>query len=247
MKPNSYVNNDVRNNYPKVAIKFVKKNKVSRFKEIKGRQFPAEAYYQRHVAHPNIIGLLDIFVHHENFVFVLERPEVSLDLFEAIEARDGIPEDEGRRFFAQILDATIQCDEQGVLHRDLKPENIIIDLKTREAKLTDFGLACETQEDPFRHFVGTQHYCPPEFFSHHYFFGIPATVWQLGFLLNEMLTGEMPYVKPRMALFMKPSIPKHLSKDARSLIAWLLSRDPDERPTLQQIKGHPWLNEPGCQ
>ena len=85
---------------------------------------------------------------------MLERPEVSLDLFEAIEARDGIPEDEGRRFFAQILDATIQCDEQGVLHRDLKPENIIIDLKTREAKLTDFGLACETQEDPFRHFVG---------------------------------------------------------------------------------------------
>ncbi|KAK2572387.1 hypothetical protein P5673_002627 [Acropora cervicornis] len=27
-----------------------------------------------------------------------------------------------------------------------------------------------------------------------------------------MLTGEMPYVKPRMALYMKPSISKHLSE-----------------------------------
>ena len=93
-------------------------------------------------------------MHAEKFVFVLERPEVSLDLFEAIDARDGMPEDEGRRFFWQILDATIACEEQGILHRDLKPENIIIDVKAREAKLTDFGLACETQDDPFSHFVG---------------------------------------------------------------------------------------------
>ena len=61
-------------------------------------------------------------------------------------------------------------------------------------------------------FTGTHHYCPPEFFSHHCFFGNQATVWQLGFLLNEMLSGEMPYVKPRMALYMPPSVPKYLSK-----------------------------------
>ena len=69
-------------------------------------------------------------------------------------------------------------------------------------------------------FPGTQHYCPPEFYSHHSFYGTPATIWQLGFLLNEMLTGEMPYVKPRMALYMKPSISKHLSegKDSEILL-----------------------------
>ena len=61
------------------------------------------------------------------------------------------------------------------------------------------------------HFPGTQHYCPPEFYSHRYFYGNHATVWQLGFLLAEMLSGEMPYVKPRMALYMRPSIPKFVS------------------------------------
>ncbi|XP_073241351.1 serine/threonine-protein kinase pim-1-like [Porites lutea] len=226
-----------------VAIKFVKKDRVRNFKEINGKQFPVEAYYQRHICHPNIIQLLDVFTHKENFVYVLERPEDSSDLFDIMDVDDGMLEDDGRRFFTQILDATIQCEEQGILHRDIKPENIIIDLTNMDAKLTDFGLACETQEEPFRRFVGTHHYCPPEFFSHHCFFGNQATVWQLGFLLNEMLSGEMPYVKPRMALYMPPSVPKYLSKEARSLISWMLSRDPDQRPTLQQIRNHSWINK----
>lgn len=122
--------------------------------QINGKQFPVEAYYQRHICHPNIIQLLDVFTHKENFVYVLERPEDSSDLFDIMDVDDGMTEDDGRRFFTQILDATIQCEEQGILHRDIKPENIIVDLTNMDAKLTDFGLACETQEEPFRRFVG---------------------------------------------------------------------------------------------
>ena len=85
---------------------------------------------------------------------MLERPEDSSDLFDIMDVDDGMTEDDGRRFFTQILDATIQCEEQGILHRDIKPENIIVDLTNMDAKLTDFGLACETQEEPFRRFVG---------------------------------------------------------------------------------------------
>ncbi|XP_022783676.1 serine/threonine-protein kinase pim-1-like [Stylophora pistillata] len=231
-----------KDNLP-VAIKFVNKSRVKNYREINGKQFPAEAYFQRHVRHPNVIQLLDIFTNEDNFVFVLERPEDSADLFDYIDACDGLIEDEGRELFTHILEAAIQCEEQGVLHQDIKPENIIIDMNKMEAKLTDFGLACDAQDQPFRRFAGTQHYCPPEFYSHRYFYGNHATVWQLGFLLAEMLSGEMPYVKPRMALYMRPSIPKFVSNEARSLISWMLSRDPDERPTLQQIRCHPWINK----
>ena len=122
--------------------------------QINGRQFPAEAFYQRHVRHPNVIELLDIFTHEDKSVFVLERPENSSDLFDYIDGRDFLVEDEGRQLFTNILDAAIQCEKQGVIHRDIKPENIILDLCKMEAKLTDFGLACDTQEAPFRHFVG---------------------------------------------------------------------------------------------
>ncbi|XP_078356956.1 serine/threonine-protein kinase pim-1-like [Oculina patagonica] len=240
---NVYAARRKRDNLP-VAIKFVNKSKVTNLKEINGRQCPTEAYYQRHVHHPNVIELLDIFSHEDNFVFVLERPENSSDLFDYIDRRNFLAEDEGRQLFTNILDAAIECEKQGVIHRDIKPENIIIDLSKMEAKLTDFGLACDTREAPFRCFVGTQHYCPPEFYSHHSFLGTQATVWQLGFLLAEMITGEMPYAKPRMALYMRPSIPKRTSTDARSLLSWMLSRDPDARPTLEQVRRHAWINKP---
>ncbi|CAH3141985.1 unnamed protein product [Pocillopora meandrina] len=232
-----------KDNLP-VAIKFVNKSRVKNYREINGKQFPAEAYFQRHVRHPNVIQLLDIFTNGDNFVFVLERPEDSADLFDYIDACEGLIEDEGRELFSQILEAAIQCEEQGVLHQDIKPENVIIDMNKMEAKLTDFGLACDAQDQPFRQFVGTQHYCPPEFYSHRCFHGSHATVWQLGFLLAEMLSNEMPYVKPRMALYMHPSVPKFVSNEARNLISWMLSRDPDARPTLQQIRCHPWVSKP---
>lgn len=122
--------------------------------QISGRQFPAEAFYQRHVHHPNVIELLEVFTHENNFVFVLERPENSSDLFDYIDERDFLAEDEGRQFFTNILDAAIQCEGHGVIHQDIKPENIIIDLSKMEAKLTDFGLACDTQVAPIRRFVG---------------------------------------------------------------------------------------------
>lgn len=122
--------------------------------QIDGKQFPAEAYYQRHVHHKNVIELLDVFTNEDDFVFVLERPDDSSDLFDYIDYRDGLAEDEGRQLFTHILEAAIQCEEQGVIHQDIKPENIIIDVSKTEAKLTDFGLACDTQEAPFRHFVG---------------------------------------------------------------------------------------------
>ena len=41
-----------------------------------------------------------------------------------------------------------------MLHRDIKPENIIVDMRSDEAKLIDFGLASEVQQTPFTKFRG---------------------------------------------------------------------------------------------
>ena len=92
----------------------------------------------------------------------MERPEVCKDLFDIIKDRndEGRPltEKEVRRYFSQILEANITCEERGVLHRDLKPENILVDLRTDEAKLIDFGLASEVQKEPFTTFRGENHF-----------------------------------------------------------------------------------------
>ena len=82
------------------------------------------AFYQRRVHHPNVIELPDVFTHEDNFAFVLERPEKSSDLFDYIDERDYLDEDEGRQVFSNILYAAIHCEGYGVLHQDIKTENI---------------------------------------------------------------------------------------------------------------------------
>ena len=48
----------------------------------------------------------------------------------------------------------LNCEETGFLDRDVKPENILVDMCTDEAKLIDFGLASEVQQEPFTKFRG---------------------------------------------------------------------------------------------
>ena len=87
----------------------------------------------------------------DHYVYVMERPEVCKDLFDVIHDWDNLgrpqTEREARRYLAQILQASINCEETGVLHRDIKPENILVDMCTDEAKLINFALASEVQQN----------------------------------------------------------------------------------------------------
>ena len=126
--------------------------------QINGFEIPSEAYLQRQSRHRHVIEIYEVIITDEFYVYVMERPQVCKDLFEVIHERDNLhrplTENEVRRYFAQILQANISCEENGVLHRDIKPENIIVDMSTDEAKLIDFGLASEVQAEPFTHFRG---------------------------------------------------------------------------------------------
>ncbi|KAJ7385588.1 hypothetical protein OS493_015172 [Desmophyllum pertusum] len=229
-----------------VALKFVQKSSVKEFKKINGREIPSEAYLQRQARHRHVIDIYDVIITDEHYVYVMERPEVCKDLFDVIHDRDSLDrpltEREARRYFAQILQANISCEETGVLHRDIKPENILVDMRTDEAKLIDFGLASEVQHEPFTKFRGTPNYMPPEFRKSRKYDGCQGTVWQMGILLVDMLSPVVPaFEHPRHALSMTPRVPRHLSPEAKNLIYSLLNATPSNRPTLQQTLQHPWF------
>ncbi|XP_029214176.2 serine/threonine-protein kinase pim-2-like [Acropora millepora] len=171
----------------------------------------------------------------------MERPEVCEDMFDILQQKIILSEKEARRYFSQILEANLNCERNGVLHRDIKPENILIDLRSDEAKLIDFGLASEVPEKPFNVFRGTNHYTPPEYFSTGQYDGCQGTVWQLGILLMELLSPVMAFDKPEQALSAQPRIPDHLSAEAKNLIASLLNTVPTNRPTLEEALRHPWF------
>lgn len=122
--------------------------------QIKGRRIPAEAYLQNKAQHRYVIKIYEVFTTEEYYVYVMERPEMCKDLFDILQLKVTLSEREARRYFSHILEANISCEENGIIHRDLKPENILVDLRNDEAKLIDFGLASEVQDEPFVKFRG---------------------------------------------------------------------------------------------
>ena len=82
-----------------------------------GGEIPSEAYLQRQARHRHVIDIYEVVDNGEHYVYVMERPEVCKDLFDVIHDRDSLgrplTEREARRYFAQILQANINCEETG--------------------------------------------------------------------------------------------------------------------------------------
>lgn len=84
--------------------------------------------------------------------------------------------------------------QQHVAHRDIKPANIIYDKKKRVAKITDFGVACLTDNSKTKTgtVLGSPYYMSPEQLSGKKVDG-RADLFSLGVTLYQMLSGELPF------------------------------------------------------
>lgn len=57
-----------------------------------------------------------------------------------VEPDYGMPIDEAKRFFNQLIDGIAYLHGKGVAHRDIKPENLLLD-DHDNLKISDFGMA----------------------------------------------------------------------------------------------------------
>uniref|UniRef100_A0A8D2CLJ2 non-specific serine/threonine protein kinase n=1 Tax=Sciurus vulgaris TaxID=55149 RepID=A0A8D2CLJ2_SCIVU len=198
--------------------------------------------------HRNMIQLFQVIETTRYMYLVMEYAEGG-QLRLRIPREGGLAEVKVRRAFRQMVQVVHYCHQKGVAHLDLKPENFVVDARGH-TKLIDFGLSTSiTPGQQLTGFRGTLPYLAPEIIRRKGFEGPPADVWSLGITLYFMLTGRRPFMastsKELLNLVMQASydIPPHVSPGARSLIQQLLTVDPRQRPTLEQVMGHPWLSQ----
>ncbi|KAF3063863.1 Serine/threonine-protein kinase ppk6 [Daldinia childiae] len=191
--------------------------------------------------HPNIVEMEDFFEDETNYyIEMAPHGYPGMDLFDYIELRANMEEEECRSIFVQVARAIHHLHTKAkVVHRDIKDENVILDGEGH-IKLIDFGSAAYIKNGPFDVFVGTIDYAAPEVLAGKPYGGKEQDVWALGILLYTIIYKENPFYSIDEIMDRDLRVPYVISEESINLIRCMLDRDLTRRYDIEQVLQHPW-------
>lgn len=183
------VRKGVKKNNPdfRVAVKVIDVSKLN-------SQFHSliqEILTLKKMDHPNIVKIYEMYKDDETLYLVMEYVEGE-ELFDFVADRFKLKEKEACDIIEQLVKSIRYLNKLGVAHRDLKPENIIINKKTFQIKILDFGLSAYFDESSqLKSKVGTPYYVAPEVLDGSY--GKECDMWSIGIICYILLVGYPPF------------------------------------------------------
>lgn len=228
-----------------VIVKFVNKA----LSESGQDGLPVEVSTLLSTKHANIVEVKEVYESPDYFIIVMDKFGEGVDLFDYIQNAERLPENEARLIFVQIVNAVVHLAENNIVHGDIKDENIIIDGKTGQIKLIDFGSNKRfAPEDHFERYTGTPQMACPEAASNQPFNPMRQELWSLGVLLYILLTGDYPFetandIREGNIKRIADDILLEVSEDSLDVIERLLQPDSHQQMTLEQLRRHRWLRQ----
>jgi tRNA A-37 threonylcarbamoyl transferase component Bud32 len=176
-----------------VAIKMMRMGAFSSAQDVE--RFLHEANAASQLAHAAVVPVYEVGdAHGEPFIVMKFIQGVTL---EKLLQRNALTTTDAIKKLRVVANAIADAHEHGIIHRDLKPSNILIDEKTGQPWVMDFGLAKSLQTDSnltsAGDIMGTPGYMAPEIATGQSSTASPAAdVYGLGAILYRILTGRPP-------------------------------------------------------
>ena len=182
------------------------------------------------------------------------------ELFDYVATTGRFSEPIARFYFRQLIEGLDYCHQKGVTHRDLKPENVLYD-NSFNLKIADFGFAAPVDgrdgSGYLKTKLGTESYMAPEIHARKPYNGASVDLFACGIILFIMITQHPPFTKAepsdpfyrllcanRADLFWKAHSKNKpegfFNEDFKNLITAMLQFDPSNRPSMADVKAHPW-------
>lgn len=182
------------------------------------------------------------------------------ELFDFIAETGRFSEEVARYYFHQMIEGLEYMHTQGISHRDIKPENMMLDVN-HNLKIADFGFSSSQAMNETKR--GTDGYMAPEIYKGVRYSGQSVDLFATAIILFIMVAQHPPFNAAsardphykllstnRVDVFWKVHTKRKeggldfFSEDFRDLVSSMLSYIPHERPSLAEIKSHPWYNGP---
>ena len=145
-------------------------------------------------------------------------------LFERLEQKKFLSEDEARKILLQLCDGLKVLHENKIIHRDIKPSNLILQ-SGGIIRSIDFDAAriFDTAKKKDTHFLGTKGYAPPEQFGYGQT-DSRSDIFSLGVTIFEMLNNNCSPQLKKILLKCTELDPKNRFQNVDELKATLLEK-----------------------